>query len=409
MSLIARSPKRVLFLNSWEEPGQVLGIRRYAHDAGWSVRAEGSSHYQTAADWKPDGIICQLHPDTPQLVDAVRAARVPAVELHSYIPDMKTPRVMVDRTALGRMAAEHFLERKFKRLIHLGKSSWRKLMHHSASGFLECTAEAGTDALLIDFDDPAFWSTLGITISRELPWESTRLAAEALASWIVRNDEPAGVFCCWPQFALDLVDAGVDLELHIPGQFAVLMESEAPHESELARIPVSRILNDFETQGRLAAQTLNRMMHGESVPEEQWVPPLPMEVHESTDTVATRFLPAAVAMKHFRRHALEYDFNPVRAAEDLGVSLPTLHRWLKNFAGQTPGEMIEDRRVKHAMFLMQHQRIGMEDAARQSGFSELRQLRRAIKRRFGTELRTIRGFVLDPPAPPAGGAGEQSH
>ena len=110
-------------------------------------------------------------------------------------------------------------------------------------------------------------------------------------------------------------------------------------------------------------------------------------MRESTDTRATDFLPAALALKHVRQHALEYDFSVARAAGALGVSLPTLHRWFKTFATCTPAEMIEERRVTHALNLLQNARIDISEAARASGFSEPRQLRRAIKRRLGADPR----------------------
>ena len=144
--------------------------------------------------------------------------------------------------------------------------------------------------------------------------------------------------------------------------------------------------------------TKDRRVCGESAPDVQWIAPLPVDVRESTDTIATRFSPAAVAMKHFRQHALEYNFTPSRAAEELGISVATLHRWFKVHAGQTPAQMIEERRVNHALDLLQNTHVGLKEATTQSGFSEPRQLRRAIKRRLGVKPRSFQSLELNLPA-----------
>jgi len=393
-------PKRVAVAMTWQEPQQMVGVMRYARHAGWSIRQKGPLDYAEVADWKPDGIIAQLYHNNPDMVNVVRAAAVPTVELHAYIPGMDVPRVMADINAAGSLAAGHFLACHFGRLIHAGmlRSSGRS--SHTLSGFESRAAEAGVPVQRIDFTDASFWAERGVHTEGGLSWELCRRGAAALARWIVEDPEPAAIFCEEPQFALDMVDAAMDMGLLIPEQLAVLMLATQPHENELARIPVSCIRSDFETQGYLAAQTLDRMMHGETVPTLQWVPPLPVEPRESTDTIATRFLPAALAMKHFRQNALDYTFTPNRAAEELGVSLPTLHRWFKTYAGRTPAAMIEQRRAHHAMHLLQHERIAPEEAAARSGFSGLQQLRRALKRQLGVEPRTIRNLVLTPPAVP---------
>lgn len=100
--------RRILTAMTWEMPGQRIGIIRYARQAGWIVRGANSFNYQAVAEWQPDAIICQLHPDSKDLVQAIRASKVSKVELHTYIPSMKLPRVMVDTAALGVAAVDHF-------------------------------------------------------------------------------------------------------------------------------------------------------------------------------------------------------------------------------------------------------------------------------------------------------------
>jgi len=389
--------RRVLIATTWEEPGQLIGIWRVAQRAGWSIRQVGPLDARAVAEWKPDGIICQLYHNNPELVEAVFEAKVPTVELHDYIADMKVPRVLVDPEEAGRMGAEHFLECGFRRFIHAGTSRARARWRCTAHGFERRLAGEGVRVERVDFDDPVFWRSLGVENESGLSWELCRQGSEAFARWIVQDSEPAAIFCEEPQIALDLVDAGTGAGLHIPEQFAVLMLRTLPHENELAQIPISNIAWDFIAQGACAAETLDLAMQGDSVPDVQWIPPLPVEIRESTDTIATSFYPAAMAMRHFRKHALEYSFTPQRAAEDLGISMKTLHRWFKNHAGRTPAAMIAERRLDHAVRLLRSRPLGLEEAAQQSGFTGALHLRRTMKRLIGVEPRTLKCVILDGP------------
>jgi len=315
----------------------------------------------------------------------------PTVELSDYATGMEVPRVLVDYTAMGCAVAEHFLERNFRRLIHIGWAVARSRVGSVAHSLSEHADREGVPVQHIDFDVPDFWRTHGIrTTASGLPWVSQRQGAEVLAEWLVRDKDPAAVFCGDPQFAVCLVDAGCDLGIHIPEQFALLTVPSYPHENELARIPISCIRRDCATQGHRAAESLDRLLRGEPVPEVQLVPPHPVDTLESTDTLSIPHLPAALAIKYFRDHALEYQFAMADAAAHLEVSLPTLHRWFKNYLERTPSAYIEERRIKRARYLFKHTRLSVEQVARQSGFTDHRQLRRAFCRRAGTTVQAFR-------------------
>lgn len=390
------SPLRVMTATAWDDPGQLLGIVRYARDAGWTFcRADGYRPSAIAA-WKPDGLICQLHPNSEALVRAVRRAAVPVVELHAYLPAMRVPRVLLDEEAAGRLGAAHFLERNFRRLVHLARRGMRRgVPRASVRGFQACAARAGAAVEAVNLDSPAFWRARDLAPPDRAHGMSDARFAEAMIRWLTRGPEPVAVFSESPQFALDLVDAGVRLGVNIPDQLAVLMLSWEPHQHEMAAVPVSCIRWNLFDQGYRAAETLDRLMRGGKVPETQWIPPLPVDVRESTDTVATRARPVAEALRYFRLHAMDPGFSLDGAASALGVSVSTLHRWFKTHARCTPAEMIERRRVDHAIDLLRHRGASVEEATRQCGFSEPRQLRRALKRRLGTAPRTLQSLVFD--------------
>ncbi len=392
MTCYGRKPRLVFLAYTWEEAEQRLGILRYAYDprVGWNIVLAGPLDVMRLSRYKPDGIICQLYHSNKDLAEAVRAANVPTVELHNYIPEMRVPRVMVDSVAAGRAAAQHFLDRNFRSLYYVGWTHRLKQSHTHLIGFKEFAEEWGVEVQWIDLHAPGFWNQFGFKDGKGLPWTQYQEGAEALAGWLVARQEPAAVFCEDVQFAHMLIHAGSTLGIHIPEQIAVFTHVEQQHENELAGIPVSCTRHDYPAQGYRAAETLDRMMNGETVPDLQWIDPLPVEECESTDTMAAQHLPAAMALRLFRINALDYTFTLAGAAGELGVTLQTLHRWFKTYAGMTPAEFLEKRRVKHAVSLLHDPNVSVEKAARLSGFSGHRQLRHALMRKLNASPQDLR-------------------
>jgi len=390
-TIAGQRTRRILVAMTWEEEGQVLGVLRYAQHAGWSVRVAGPLDHTFAADWAPDGIICQLCGNNPSLIEAVTAAGVPTVELQSYLPSMKVPRVLNNGPAAGRAAAEHYIDRNFRRLVDVGWSRARTRAIDGSVGFTAVADAHHVPVQQVNLDDTTYWQSMGVaTPALGLTWEFYPQGAEALVRHLMQNKEPAAVFSQETQFALSLVNTATELGIHIPEQLAVLTLVTRPHENELASIPVSCIHWNFPAQGYLAAETLDRLFQGETVPEIQQVDPYPVAILESSDTHSTRNLRAALAIKHFRDNALNYHFSPATAAEELGTSLRTLHRWFTAVTGTSPAEYIETRRLQKAMELLKGSRISVEQAARISGFSEHRQLRRALRRHLDTTPQSLR-------------------
>jgi LacI family transcriptional regulator len=105
--------KRVLMALAYYDPRTHAGITQYARQAGWVVDAT-MAHYGTLPEhWQGDGIITVLFPDRPEIARFVRRADVPTVSLTNDLPRVKVPRVLLDNVKIGRMGAEHLLDRGF--------------------------------------------------------------------------------------------------------------------------------------------------------------------------------------------------------------------------------------------------------------------------------------------------------
>ncbi len=386
--------KRIAVALSWEMRGQTEGIVRYAHQAGWSLRFLGPMDGNEIRAWKPDGIVSQLYHIHKDLVDAIQSSGAPVVDLYEFVPALHAPRVRVDATAAGRAAAEHFLERRFRRLVHVGRRDW-PADNNYLLGFDAGAKAEGVDVLHVMVDDPVMmkkyniWDRhFGLTGDR-YPQFIRDLVAELTRA----GKPPVGVFSQNTLLALDVVDEVLNRGFHIPEQVALLTLWERPDENELAHVPLSYIRDDYKTQGYRAAETLDLLLQGTSVPAVQWIPPLPVTALESTDTLAMPHHPTALAMKHLREHALKSGFAPKLAARNLGVTLRTLQRWFDRHVGQSPADYIEVRRVRHAAGLLKSSNLSVQQVAHLAGFSDHRHLRRALWKHERCTPQSLRAAV----------------
>jgi LacI family transcriptional regulator len=111
----------------------VRGVVDYAdRHGGWNLTTSppdlpiSEERAQTVADfrgWPGDGIITAI--GSPAEARIARRLGIPVVNLSGAVRKIDLPRVMVDHYSIGRMAAEHLLERGHRRLAYCGlKGLW---------------------------------------------------------------------------------------------------------------------------------------------------------------------------------------------------------------------------------------------------------------------------------------------
>src|SRR5947207_5535900 len=97
------------------------GIARYVRESGpWSLHLEAREQQfiegwepKWLNDWKGHGIIARC--DTRAMVNAMSRTRVPVVDVLGDASDCSFPLVHVDDAAVAQLAAQHLLDRGFRR------------------------------------------------------------------------------------------------------------------------------------------------------------------------------------------------------------------------------------------------------------------------------------------------------
>src|SRR5262245_38537919 len=101
------------------------GIRRYveARPQWLLISLPGDGQLSGALRrFRPAGIIASIA--TEPLAQALAAARRPVVNTAGVLPNLRLPRVGVDNIKIGRLAAEHFLQRGLRRFAYVGSPGY---------------------------------------------------------------------------------------------------------------------------------------------------------------------------------------------------------------------------------------------------------------------------------------------
>ena len=107
MRTMIQSKHVLMLLGSYDHSAHE-GIAEYAGQHGWHLNASILKEFQLPDHWQGDGIIASLN-NNKSLVNFVKKAQVPVVDLSIWRDDINLPRVVADNSVIGVLGAEHFL------------------------------------------------------------------------------------------------------------------------------------------------------------------------------------------------------------------------------------------------------------------------------------------------------------
>ena len=381
--------RRVLQLISWNCLPRGRGVADYARENGWSVtslalpsmalEAPGAldAHKAVvarASERTFDGILAEFYSEGPVL-GFCRALGIPVVDLAEIRMAPHFARVLTDDVAIGRMGAEHLLERGFRHFAFC-TAYWHCALEGRHHGFYTAVQEAAESLVFLD---RALYTVTGDKhldlFSRDLSHLPKPLAVMSF------NDDTA-------RMALDACElAG----LLVPEQVAIVGVDNNVDVCELAPVPLSSVDPDFYRQGAEAARLLDHLMDGEAPPDEPVrVPPKEVVVRESSNIVAVQPLAVARAVGFIRR---SYANNSLRV-DDIAAACGLSRRALQNAFGEamkcTLSEYIRRTRLEHATRLLRETDRPAKEIAVESGFSSTIHLAEALHVETGLRPRAWR-------------------
>jgi LacI family transcriptional regulator len=372
---MVRRPRVALLIETSSVYGRRIlrGVTRYLRShRSWSIFVE-QREFETVLprwfeSWRGDGVISRW--SGPRVSEALRRADAAVVDLSRRHSPFGLPRINSDDRAIGRQAAEHLLERRFRSFAFSGFEGelWST---RRRDAFVEAASRAGYPARVF-----------------ETPWRGRhpRPREDELARtgrWLESLPKPVGVMACNDLRGLHVLDACQRRGLKAPDEVAVIGVDDDALLCELCDPPLSSIIPNPEQIGYEAAALLDRLMAGGRADfEEMLIPPLGVTTRLSTDVLAIDDEQVVAAVRYIRAHAcLGITVDDV--LDHVALSRTTLERRFRKHLGRSPQAEIRAVRLGRAKQLLAETDHPMHRIAELVGFEHTEYFHFAFRRELG--------------------------
>ena len=376
-----RRRRVLLALTSATHHGFYRGATQYAMEHSWHLVADPVYASTIPRGWKGDGILSFVG-YWQELASYVKSAGFPAVEISSVRQDLGLPYVGEDNEAIGRMAAEHLLERNLKNFAWA--PFWDDLVNEErCRGFTRFVQAAGHDcACLVPVN------VRKSSGRRHLNWASRR-------SWLIRTirslPRPVGIFCYNDYVATDIVDVCIEAGLNIPEQVAVIGVDNDPVLCDCAEVPLSSVRHDLEGMAYEAAALLDRLMDGQAPPATpRRIVPKGVVTRKSTDMLAVENPEVAKALRFIQANFSRTNLSVGTIVEAGKIPRRFLEMAFRSELNRTILSEILRVRLKQARNLLETTELPIADVAIQSGFANLNHFFRVFRAEIKMTPRSFR-------------------
>ena len=345
------------------------GILRYAKINGpWKFYGQ-PRHFVAPlpelSTWVGDGAIIMVA--TPDLVQQARNAKYPVVNVSAMFESLPLPTVVPDNIDVGRLAAQHLLDRGFRRFAFYGPVDHGYARQRN-EGF------AGTV------------QARGMKCLRYVPGVDARSWAELCAGsarWLNGLETPIGIMAANDEFAMQLLESLHETKLTAPDDVAVIGADNDALAGELAIPSLSSVdVNAFEV-GFQAAAMLHRLMKGGRPPlGPHLVKPVGIASRKSTDVLASEDALMRSAMA-FIRSSFREGIGVDHVADQVRCSRRALELRFKEHLKRSPADEIRRVRVEAAQQLLLETDLSLDDVAARTGLSTQRQMGIVFSKQIG--------------------------
>src|SRR5258706_2698401 len=231
--------------------GLLHGIIAYTRERGpWSPylaeHGRGDSPPRWLAKWDGDGMIARI--ENRAIARALANLRIPIVDVSAARLLPRLPWFETDDEAIARLAAEHLMERGFKRFAYCGNpkfnwSNWR------GDWFEKLIRAANHPCFLYRPPTPLIGD------------EDTEV--QHIGEWIASLPKPVGILACYDFRGRQVLDACRRRGIAVPDEVAVIGVDNDELLCNLSYPPMSSVVPNMHQTGYRAAELLDRLMAGE--------------------------------------------------------------------------------------------------------------------------------------------------
>lgn len=357
------------------------GVITYAQDRNdWELRFLTAEDLQRRnVNERHDGFIARVTSD--KIARLLAATGKPVVDLYYDRPRPGFAIVKTRHETIGRLAAEHFLDRRFKNFAYCpyggGRTSFycktAFIRHLRRAGFT-CNVYSGKGEISYDFDDS---NLIGDSIAP--PKDAKRLE-----KWLRSLAKPIAIFCPGDLRAWQITDICRTAGINVPHEVAVLGLDNDLLICGSSRPMLSSINPDSHRIGRVAAETLAELMENgvPAKPIVRQVSPAGVITRASSETAPVEPPWLSDALVYIQRNAKRGI-----SASDVFTALNRSHtivaRAFRQILGTTVQKEIAKTRLDEARHLLSTTDMSVTKIAALSGFASVTYFMQAFASAFG--------------------------
>ena len=360
--------------------GFFKGVARYAREHNWHLVADMVYTAKIPLGWRGDGIISYIG-YRDDLAKFILSSKLPAVEITKVRHDLGLPCVEGDNEMIGRLAAEHFLERGFRNFV------WAPLMDDMLNaerhrGFANRLAKQKLTCNVL----PAADSRAAEGGTRD--WAARR---KMLVQELRRLPKPLAAFGYNDCVAADLIDACNTAGMLVPEAVAGMGVDNDVMLCECLRVPLSSVCHDLEGMAYQSAALLDRLMSGKSAPKNiPRVPPTGVVTRRSSDILAVNNLEVAKALRFIHDQYANALLSVNDIVDATTVSRRPLEKAFRLELRRTINEEVVRVRLEKVKDLLTTTESSVTDIASQTGFTRPNHLFRIFRRQLGMNPKQFR-------------------
>jgi LacI family transcriptional regulator len=344
--------------------GLLAGIASYLRDHGpwtvdWQERNLSEAPPRWLHHWTGDGIIARV--TTRPLARAIRALRLPTVDLYGWLPGVDWPCLRANNARVARLAADHFLERGFRHLAYCGFTGVN-YSDERLRRFVRHVRQAGHVCHVCP--SPRVRPSAGTTAS-----EQQGVLYEAdLADWLRGLPKPVGVLACNDVRGQQILNACRKRGLAVPDEVAVLGVDNNELLCSLSAPPLSSVDLSCERIGYEAAALLARLLAGRRAPARTTlIAPRGVVTRQSTDVLAIEDSEIAESVRLIRTQACN-GLTVRHVLASCSLSCSSLERRFTHILGRTPKAEILRVKVQRVQELLAQTDLSLAAIASRTGF-----------------------------------------
>lgn len=383
----------LVFLTRFEEC--VTALRGVAHferthqiwDAFHDDQAATQVHPEQLRSRRWDGVISRH--TTPEFAEACRDLGVPLVDLNDTTKIPGVPKVRPNNFLIGRVAAEHLLERGFRHLAFDGfTEGWSA---DRRRGFVEAVARTGRKCHVRESPYPGDNDPL---------WQVQQI--EAMADWLAGLPKPCGVMGCADFRARQILVAARSRGLLVPEELAVIGTNNDFIRCELSYPRLSSVETNMFQAGYRAAELLADILRGEDRGDrDECIPPLGVVARQSTDIMAVDDASVARALSIIRERAC-LGLTTEQLTREAHASRSQLEKKFRQQVGRSPHAEIRRVKIEKVRRLLVETDLPLKHIAELTAFDHVEYMSVVFKRATGLAPGQYRENSGGPKSDPAG-------